>query len=569
MHLKNFEPEISETILQRGKSYYKNGAVTDLQVLDNGQCFAIVEGNDDYEVNIRLGKDGEVRELLCNCPYDGGICKHIVAVLYKLREENPVSGMLKTAKESRPWENIVSIVPEDELRKFLKGYAAKNQNLRNDLMIKFAGYDTMDNRDKYKHILNGIFTSAGDRHGFIDYQRTSGAMQQVFELLAKADEYIEEGNYYEAFGIAAAVAPGCIDALQNMDDSNGECCGAIDNAFEITSKILLSGANSSLKNEMFNWLLREAANPDYGDYGCADELYPLLVAAVDSPERAKSVLAFLDDQLKKASLKEGWSREYGTKNLLGLKIDVLIKTGRDVEAANIISSNMKIHDFRKIMVEKHLAEHNFDEAIRLIKEGISIAVMEKYPGVVINWKEMLMDIYKRQNNLPELRTTVKDLYYSGRFEMKYYLEYKSTFGKEEWKAELEKIVNSHKKNEKGGQYQFKSMSYDLDAIYVEEEMWGDLFEMLQKEPNIYALLKYSRYLVKEYASELIPLYKNAINFAAQKASDRKGYHEVASYILKMAELPGGKESALNLKNEFIVKFNKRPALKDELNKLKI
>jgi hypothetical protein len=40
MNLKTFENKISDTILQRGKSYYEDGAVANLQGMENGQWFA-------------------------------------------------------------------------------------------------------------------------------------------------------------------------------------------------------------------------------------------------------------------------------------------------------------------------------------------------------------------------------------------------------------------------------------------------------------------------------------------------------------------------------------------------
>jgi len=570
LKLKTFETEISQTLLQRGKDYYKQGAVADLQVMDNGQCFAIVEGNDDYEVDIRLGRDGEILEYSCNCPYDGDICKHITAVLYQLREESPSDGQLKKSEgknTQNTWKNIISVIPENELRKFVKEYAAKDRDLRNAVMVRFSGYDSSDNRDKYVDIINGIFAAASDRHGFIDYQHIYGAMGQVYDLLAKADEYIEEENYNEAFNIASAVAPACIEAIQSMDDSSGECGGAINDAFEIISKILCSDASAALKNETFDWLLGEAENPDYDDYSCADELYPLLVEAVDSPDRATRTLAFLDGQLKKTALKDGWSKEYHTKKFLGLKMDILIKTGQGEKTNQIIAENMDIPDFRKVEVDKHMAQSNFDEAIRLIREGISIAVKKDYAGVVKDWKEMLKDIYKKQNNVKELRTITKELYYSSGYEIKYYREYKSTFKKEEWGVELENIINSHKKDTKVALYHFQSVPSNLAAIYIEEKMWPELYGLLQKSPNIQSLLLYSNYLLKDYAPSLIPLYIDAIELAAERSSDRRGYQETASFILKMSKIPGGKEPARLLVARLIEKYNKRPAMKDELKKI--
>jgi hypothetical protein len=44
MQLTSFEKEISNVILQRGKDYFSEGTVIDLQIMDNGQYFAIAEG---------------------------------------------------------------------------------------------------------------------------------------------------------------------------------------------------------------------------------------------------------------------------------------------------------------------------------------------------------------------------------------------------------------------------------------------------------------------------------------------------------------------------------------------
>ncbi len=535
--------------------------------MENGQWFAIVEGTDDYEVDVRLGTNNEVVSYSCNCPYDGEICKHIVAALYQIRDEAPTTETSKKSKEQVPWKNTISIIPEDELRKFLKEYAAKKADFRNVLMIRFSEYDNRDSRDKYSQIINGIFKKAEARNEYIDYHDTFDVMQKVFDLLAKAENYLEEDNFNETFYIAASVAPCCIDALQNMDDSNGECGGAINNAFEVISKILHTDASISLKNEIFDWLIIQANNPDYNDYGCADEMLPILVEAIDSPERAARVMAFLDDQLKKDALKGDRSSDYNTKKFLNLKMDVLKKTGKEKEAADIISKNMHIHDFRKIVVQQSLAEHNSDEAIRLIKEGINIATSEKYPGIIADWKVLLMDIYKQQNNIGELKAIAKELYFSGGYEMKYYLEYKSTFGKDDWAGELQKILNGYKKNEKGVSNKFQSFSYQIAAIYIEEKMWGELFDLLQKGADINTLLKYSPYLIKDFAQGLIPLFKDAIERMAEYASDRSRYQDIASYILKMAEIPGGKEPAMSLVNHLMEKFNKRPAMKDELKKI--
>lgn len=76
--LKYLKTEATAQSYSRGYSYYKSGAVENVEKC--GVVFtAVVEGTDTYEAEIII--DEKDIESDCSCPYDfGGICKHIVAV---------------------------------------------------------------------------------------------------------------------------------------------------------------------------------------------------------------------------------------------------------------------------------------------------------------------------------------------------------------------------------------------------------------------------------------------------------------------------------------------------------
>lgn len=77
--LKNFEKLFSGQFLERGRDYYKEGAVKN--VLKEGNTItANVQGNALYRVSIDL----KTEEMECSCPCDFN-CKHMAAVLYSLR----------------------------------------------------------------------------------------------------------------------------------------------------------------------------------------------------------------------------------------------------------------------------------------------------------------------------------------------------------------------------------------------------------------------------------------------------------------------------------------------------
>lgn len=568
MQLKTFEQNVPEIILERGSNYFCEGAVKDLQDMDNGQWFAIVEGNNDYEVEIKISKNGEVVDYDCNCPYDGEICKHIIAVLYQIREEIMISEPDSKTNTQSSWKTIISVVPENDLREFLLGYALKNKDFRNKLLTHFVDFDNTDNRSKYKQIIQDIFDTASGRDGYIDYYQANIVMGQVNVLLAKADNFLSTGIYTEAFYIAASVASESIKAIQYMDDSDGECSGAVNEAFDIISRIIESLPDESFKDEIYEWILNEAKNPDYNDYGCAEYLFPLILEISAAPEKEKDVLAFIDDQIEKVANERGWIKDYRMEKYLSLKIDIFRKNGRHEKADEIINNNLRVHDFRREIVEKHLSVNNYGEAIRLIKEGIDIAVKDNYAGIVTDWKEMLMEIYKKQNDVAKYRELAKELYFSNRHELKYYRQYKSTFSDEDkWKTELNNILEALIKETSGKKSVFSGMPRHIAELYIEEKMWKELYSLLKSCSDIFSLLEYYNYLVNDFHSELILLFKDAIIKEAFRVSDRKGYHTIANYLSKMSKIPGGKEAAGALREELLKKFYNRPAMKDEFNNI--
>ena len=83
--LKKFEQQINEAILKRGRQYYDSGAVIDIEETEENEWEAAVEGSDIYSVEIKLKNNNEIIECFCDCPYDGGTCKHAVSVFYAIR----------------------------------------------------------------------------------------------------------------------------------------------------------------------------------------------------------------------------------------------------------------------------------------------------------------------------------------------------------------------------------------------------------------------------------------------------------------------------------------------------
>lgn len=97
--LSNFEDLVPPKIYFRGKDYYYDDAVFDLREETPGEWVAHVHGTEDYRAEIDL-KGKQLESWYCDCPYDGGICKHVVAAVLAIREQLNAVKCLRLAGET-------------------------------------------------------------------------------------------------------------------------------------------------------------------------------------------------------------------------------------------------------------------------------------------------------------------------------------------------------------------------------------------------------------------------------------------------------------------------------------
>jgi uncharacterized Zn finger protein len=138
MNFPAFETEIERKILDRGFDYYENNNVIDVENLGNGEFSAVVEGSEDYEVFIEISK-GKVIEHSCDCPYDwGDVCKHVVAVLYYIRDIEILGESTDKEGVKSQLQLIIDDISEQDLRDYVLFYALRNRQFREDFTEEFG-----------------------------------------------------------------------------------------------------------------------------------------------------------------------------------------------------------------------------------------------------------------------------------------------------------------------------------------------------------------------------------------------------------------------------------------------
>ncbi len=565
MNINNIEKNVSSVIYDRGQEYFEEGFVLDLHEKSSGKWCATIDGNyGEYTINITLDDSRNIKHWDCNCPYDGAICKHVVAVVLSINEELS-SAASKPEHKLAEWREIIKNTLEKELRGYLLRYAGQHRDFQDDLILNLSKSKKEINIEKYASMVTRAFDNAEDHHGYINYSDVYEAMFPIDNLLVKADECLADENYHEAYSIAAAVAPECAKVLESLDDSDGHCSGAVSQAFGVVGKVLKECENASLTDSVYSWLQEQMQNPNYDDYGCSDELESLFFEYANTPGRLSDAHLLIDKQLKLCRESDNGSSTYKLTKYLRFKLDLLINESKNVEAEHLIDAHLYLDNFRQMKIDAALDKSDFIEAIIYIKAGIALAEKNSYPGRVLNYKDQLLDIYKKLSDTVNIRRISKELYLDNRRSIEYYRSYKQTFPSEEWpkkSKELIKLLSSeHKKSSWD-----RGFRYDMAGIFVEEGMWDKLLKEVQDDATITVVNAYDAYLKDDYPEEILEIYNQSISKLAVHTG-RNVYVDIVRYMKDMARVENGKVAVNILKKSLLDKYNNRPAMKDEFSKL--
>ncbi len=570
--LDNFESAITAQILQRGKDYFKNKAVESLEENPSGTWAATVEGSEDYEVEVLLsGKN--VEDYSCDCPYDGGsVCKHIVAVLYAIREQVPKSEKKSPKTGKLSFEDLLLKTNLEELRNFIRHHKEGNSDFGEKFMLFFAEKDPkMDIASKYEGMVRQIIRSNSSR-GFMDYRQTYSFAKEIRAVQQAAETALSQKNYRDAFSIGKVLAQEAIQLVQACDDSAGNIGGVVSSGIRILGSIAEAPkASSELLGQLLDHLEKTLADKiwfDYGDFGTE-----LLNAAEITALRTEPMryLHLLDKLLKIHSDRHS---DYYQEDFKKRKIQFYIKTGRPEEANQLIESNMEIVAVRRGEVQKAIEKKDFIHAKQLVAGGIQIAEGKKHPGTVIQWEAVLLDIACAEKDVTTERFFTKKFTFDRGVSIKYYQAWKATFSPSEWPEIIGQHIQSVIAEEKARPRKaaWDSLKYSLymrlAPIFIQEEQWEQLLQVIPEDATETILNQVHPHLLKRYPTEMLAFYLRLLEKSGDNASNRKEYEHIATLMKKVKMDMEGSHSAINgLAANLIQKYPRRPAMIEEMRKV--
>nr|WP_256484221.1 SWIM zinc finger family protein [Mucilaginibacter flavidus] len=561
-------------MLNKGVQYFANGAVLEIEEND-GEWTAEVEGTEDYSVEVSVKKDNEITKYFCDCPYDGDICKHVVAVLYAIREEiiyRPV--ITKKSRAKNPFDDLLTKITAAEYASFVKDYAKKNKDFKTALEIFFAEKDDRaDVGQKYTDLVRKLVKKYSD-HGYVDYRSSSGLANEIDKLIGKANELVHKRNYLDAFTIANVALNEMQEVLASADDSNGSLGGTVYDIVELIDSIVTGDEIAyDLKEHIFSVLYKEFTSNKYFDHSDSGyNLFSLFENLAIELKKEQMYLDFIDSQVQKLT---GNHDDYERNFYRTQKIDFLKALGRTEEVEELVQKNLDIKEVRQEEVDKAIDRKDFEHAKKLIAGGILIAEKQKHPGTVSQWEEQLLRIAILENDIALTR------HYYRKFALEshwlnsiYYDKWKATYSKEEWKVIIDELIDETIKRVTKAHANDSWMplsAHLLTAVspfYIQEKYWDKLFALVKNENRLDRILPYHKYLVHQYADELVPIYLPGLELKGDNASDRSQYATLVKLMEDLiTDMPAGKDQILATAQKLRTKYPRRPAMVEELNRL--
>lgn len=557
MNINNFENHVDKTILNRGYDYYINDNIVEVYKRRDNEYVFQIQGSDDYEVIVKINNDGEIIYSECDCPYDfGPICKHQVAAYFKLFEiinnKNNIIHIKENAIDQFSIKEVLNNLSKEELIKIIMDITENDEALKNSLIVRYSKGSYEQELEKCKKLIDSIVKKYTGREGFVSYRETYSFVNDMEDILRKSRN---TDDILLALDIAFLLLNESIRAFQYADDSNGDIGFLVSETIDLIGDIVTDGSylDDDLKDEIFNKLLTQIDNEildEWNDYKI--DLLRLCIEFVDIEKLRNELIAKIKSIIAMNSGDE--YKRYSNEKMLQILFEIIDTYGTDEEALEFIEKNLNYTSFRELLISKFMKEKKFNKVIELALEGEKKD--KKYAGLVLKWKKIRYEAYKKLSLKEEQKKLAKELLFEGNFE--YYNELKELIIGD--KAEFYNNLKQELRKNDG----WVSRNIYLKLI-VEEKDLDEIMEFVKENPSI--IEGYAEMLQEKFKDEVIEVYKKHIMAVANSSSNRKEYKKVCEVIKKYKKIAGNKNME-EIVDKLIALYKNKPAFVDELNKIK-
>lgn len=226
-------------VFRRGEEYQSVGAVGRLRASDD-KVTASVEGTGTYLVEL-CDNDGDLVHD-CTCPHaaEGYFCKHCVAVglawLAEQAAEPGPKGKGSKVKRRNPWRDIkehLATQSPESLIELLLDVAQRDDRLYQSLLLKAERTGGGGNvAEAFLRAIDG----ATRIDGFVDWREAGTFASNIDEVAESLAELLKPDTAASLVDLTEYAIEHAENALEQIDDSNGEVSGTLHGLGELHRK---------------------------------------------------------------------------------------------------------------------------------------------------------------------------------------------------------------------------------------------------------------------------------------------------------------------------------------------
>ncbi len=510
--LNLFEPHI----LNRGRTYYEDGCVSELEIVEN-TVNAEVKGSEFYQVFIELD-GGEIVGMSCDCPYaaKGYNCKHMAAVLFEYEayltdkdenDEEKNSGndlknviMTSSANAKRQEiEKLIIKIPEQDAKELLIDFLLRNEGLKNELQLKYDfQMNAIQMTNLKKEIKNIIYRYGGG--SFIDWQYAYDFCSDLRNFLDdKIPLLIENQCYLQAFELTNIVFREVGDT--DMDDSDGGSAMVAEKCYdywrEVTEK-----CNGNDREIIKKWF-QDHKNTDFViDYmeEYVDEFFEQYFISEDEiRERMNALDEIIASHRKQNDAGAIYSTRYGYQDVFLQRLEYMRRLHMTEE--DILKYRRKNRHFfcvREMEISEALENGNKELAVQILKESKQMDT--EYPERVKKYSLQLISLYKELRKEDEYKEElVFQLLHCYQSDLSCFNRLKGCISSEtEWDRLVNLIINAS-----------KNIYFTCDVLN-QEKRYEQLMQIMESENNVNLLDRYEKQLRRTHSERILRIYVNYI-----------------------------------------------------------
>lgn len=457
-------------------------------------------------------------------------------------------------------ELLLSKLDKQQLADFIRKECANNGQLQDRFLALGAGTLFKPNPQTYTSRVEDLIEDYAGRHGYIEYRATFDFNRAVCRILDEAADAMENHQWEVAIAVLSGVVAAGDDILNSGDDSAGELGGIVDECFQMWRQLCEEESlPEDIKSEIFELALKRFNDKDLKGWDWWWDWMEIAIDFADTQEKQSQIFKALD-AIKPQG--DDWSAKHDAQTAQKYKLELMSRCGTPEEQCKFMYANVANPDFRKRLMQMAWDKGDYDEVLRLAKDGVNHDA--EWAGLVSDWHKWEYKVYRKIDNKDNTLQLARYFFFKeGRWGEKEYsmvsmfAMLKTLVPADDWNKYAETLIS---------EAQREKDAYRLLYIYTEEKMWNRYMEYIRKNPSTYIIDDAPKEVKKHYKEEIIRLYTTAVKEFFRGAANRDSYREGVGLLRNLIKY-GGKAEADKIVIEQKSRTPRRPALIDELSKL--